>query len=430
MGEVRERAQSPGARRLAGIVRAVVGFVVPPGGSPWLLTVRTLTYAVGSGAYLAVNAVFFTRYAGLSAAEVALGLSVRAAVELLVSVSLGRVADRVGGLRAWLAGSLAQALLFALYPQVRDVSAFLAVIVLMGCAGSLGAAGRARYIGDVVAAGRRVGVSAFLRSVQNIGLAAGTGLAGLALAVDTPSGYVLVIYLNSGILLLEVLLLACFGATAGSPAAAGPARFSRTTAMRDVPFLALSALNGLLALNEPMLFVVLPLWILQRTDAPQVLIAVTLVVNMAMTVLLQVRTSRRAEDVIGAARSQRFAGCWLAAACLTFWASGLSSGPWTVALLVGGLVTLTFGELYASAAAWGQSYGLAPDGMRAEYIAVHELGPKATWILGPLGVVALVMTPAGWLVMVVLFLAVAALCVPAARWAMSTPRPGAGTRTD
>ncbi|MEV0381281.1 MFS transporter [Nonomuraea sp. NPDC050643] len=404
------------------IIRAVMGFVIPPGGSPWLLTVRALTYAIGSGAYMAISAVFFTRYVGLSATEVGLGLSVRAAAGLLVSVPLGRVTDRVGGLRAWTAGSLVQALLFLAFPQVTDMTGFLAAMVLMGCAGTFGAGGRAKYIGDIVADGRRVGVSAFLRTLQNIGLAAGTGLAGLALAVDTPTGYVAVMYLNAGILVVEVLLLAFFGGAVRRPPATRTARAGRPAALRDLPFLALSCVNGILALNEPVLLVVLPLWIVQRTDAPQVLIAVVLVSNMVMTVLLQVRASRGAEDVLGAAGAQRHAGCWLAAACLTFWASGLTSGPWTVAVLLAGLVLLTLGELRASAAGWGQSYALSPESMRAEYLAVYDLGPKATWVIGPAGVVAVILVPAGWLIMAVVFSLAAVLSVPVSRWAMSTPR--------
>ncbi|MEW9552345.1 MFS transporter [Nonomuraea sp. NPDC050783] len=411
------------------IIRAVVGFVIPPGGSPWLLTVRALTYAIGSGAYLAISTVFFTRHVGLSATEVGLGLSLRAAVGLLAGVPLGRVTDRVGGLRAWLAGSLAQALLFAALPQVSGMTAFLAAMAFLGGAGTLSVVGRARYVGDIVAGDRRVGVSAFLRTLQNVGLAAGTGIAGLALAADTPAAYVAVMYLNAGILAVEVLLLALFGGTAERPPAAGPSRARRPLAIRDLPFLALAFVNGILSLNEPILFVVLPLWMVQRTDAPQVLIAVTLVANMAMTVLLQVRVSRGAEEVIGAARAQRHAGCWLAAACLAFWAAGAGSGPWTVGILLAGLVMLTLGELRASAAGWGQSYGLAPESMRAEYLAVYDLGPKATWIAGPAGVVAVVLLPGGWLAVAALFLAAAALSVPVSRWAMNTPRLTAETPT-
>jgi nitrate/nitrite transporter NarK len=50
----------------------------------------------GRALFITMSAIFFTESVGLSAAKVGLGLTIAAAVALLVGVPAGRLADRVG----------------------------------------------------------------------------------------------------------------------------------------------------------------------------------------------------------------------------------------------------------------------------------------------------------------------------------------------
>ena len=76
---------------------------LPPPGLARRLCLQSALYAVGSGVFLAGNAVFFTRVVGLTPAQVGLGISISGLVAFLVSVPLGKAVDRVGTLRCWLA---------------------------------------------------------------------------------------------------------------------------------------------------------------------------------------------------------------------------------------------------------------------------------------------------------------------------------------
>jgi hypothetical protein len=64
--------------------------------------------------------------------------------------------------------------------------------------------------------------------------------------------------------------------------------------LRDRPYLAISALNGLLMTYGAVLTVGLPLWIVRRTHAPAWTVAGAFLLNTALAVALQVPASRGA----------------------------------------------------------------------------------------------------------------------------------------
>ena len=72
-------------------VRALVSSAVPSGPTGRRLAVMALIDASGTGAFLAVSAVFFTRSVGLSAAQVGLGLALAACLGLATAVPIGAV---------------------------------------------------------------------------------------------------------------------------------------------------------------------------------------------------------------------------------------------------------------------------------------------------------------------------------------------------
>ncbi|TGA91874.1 hypothetical protein [Streptomyces sp. MZ04] len=86
------------------------------------------------------------------------------------------------------------------------------------------------------------------------------------------------------------------------PAAAVEAG-SRWRAVRDLPYLAVTLLNAMLVIQYTLLEVGLPLWIVERTDAPRWTAALLLIVNCVLVALLQVRMSRSVSDVPGAVRA-------------------------------------------------------------------------------------------------------------------------------
>jgi MFS family permease len=100
-------------------------------------------------------------------------------------------------------------------------------------------------------------------------------------------------------------------------------------------------------------------------------------------------------------------------------------------LLVAAVLLLTLGELWTSAAQWGLQYGLAPRHSQGEYGAVFSLGYTVQSVIGPVALTALMQGVgiSGWLIVAVLFAALAVATAPAVRWAVAT-RPQDPERTE
>ena len=121
-------------------------------------------------------------------------------------------------------------------------------------------------------------------------------------------------------------------------------------------------------------------------------------------------------------RNARWASVVLLVGCVIM---GLSIGLPTaaaVAVVAGGVVLLTAGELLHSGSQWGMVYELAPPQAEAEYLAGLEMSMAAQAMIGPAFGTWLVLSfgLVGWTVLGVLFVLAAILIGPAARWTAAT----------
>ncbi|NUQ99480.1 MAG: MFS transporter [Streptomyces sp.] len=370
---------------------------------------------MGTGLYLAGSMVFFTRYVGLRPSYVGVGLSAALTTGLLAQVPCGMAADRFGGRIAWLAGSAAEAAAFFLYPLVRSFPAFAAVAIIEAVGMAQASAGKWRYLGDLFPDGSRAAGRGYLRSANNAGMALGTVLAGVPLAIGGRAAY-LVVFLG-----IAAATTAGCGLVAWAVPRFPVRRQSRDerrrkgrSALRDPMFVAATVLSGVVSLNGPLLSVIFPLWLLKRTDAPPVLISASLLLNMVLVIAFQPAAGRSAEDLAGAGRAQRLAAAALAAASVAFAVSAVTRGAPTVAVLVTAVVVLTASEVFSDAAVSGIGYNLAPAERRGEYLSVISLGGSLSWAVAPAGLTALVIGagPVGWAVAAGLFSGVGALTRP------------------
>jgi MFS family permease len=405
----------------AGRVPGLIVRIAPPPGVARALTVRSIVYAVGMGVFQAGSAVFFTRYLGLTATQVGVALSVAGALTVLGSVPIGSAVDRFGSRRTWLVAGLVEAAAFASYPLARGFAAFLAVACLIALADLTTSVAKHAYTLHALPPGERVRALAYQRSALNVGFTVGAGLSGIVLAVGTRSAYLWLVLANAAVLLVTAAVVARLPRVA---AARGKQSGNPFAVLRDLPFVRLSAANGVLQGHQTLFTVVLPLWVVTVTDAPAYLVPILFMVNTVMAVTLQVRTSRGSETLPGAAAALRVAGATIAAAALLLGAAVLVHGYLTVALLVAGAATLTLGELTQSAGAWGVSAVVPPEDRRGEYLGAFKLGGQLQQTFAPAGLTFLAIGTGGWgwLVVAAVMLAAGGYAARAVHRVAATPR--------
>ncbi|MFI7405165.1 MFS transporter [Streptomyces sp. NPDC049541] len=384
-------------------------------------TVLTLFNSLGNGLYFPLGVLYFTRIVGLDATAVGLGLTVAGLVGVAAGVPAGRAADRWGarqvGALLWAGTGMAT----AAYVLVQSYAGFLVAVV---CATGLQMASRGvqgAIYADVLPAATRVEARAYLRMVTNVAMGVGGAFGAVALQLDTRGAYVTVIVLNAVSFVAPALMVRRLPLAphAVERVAAGAPVGDRWRAVRDLPYLAVTVLNAVLVVQYTLSEVGLPLWIVERTEAPRWTAAVLMIVNCALVALFQVRVARRVSQVPGAVRAMGWAGLLLAAACAVYAVSAGLSPVWAVLALTVGAVVQVFSEVLMAAGGWTLGYELADARAHGVYQGVFGAGMSAGMMAGPalVTVTAIRHGGAGWAVLAVLFALAGLAVAPAVRWA-------------
>lgn len=395
------------------------------------LVTATAVSRIGRGVFFAVTVLFFTQIIGLSPAQAAVVLAVSSGCGVIASFLGGWLADRWSARRLAFGFEVCGGLLLASYAFVGDFVSALVLASLSGFFDSLGYSSRSAIIARGFASERRVHARAVLRTVTNLSIAAGSGLGAIALALGTPEAYRTVIAV-AGILgalgsLPLLRLTSAVDAPARTPvtgqltptgsidteaAAAALAErrdWSRRSPWRDPRYLLLSVLSAVFGMQFGVAEFGVPLWITQNTNAPEVMVAVLLIVNTTLVVLFQVRASRGTHDVATAGRVTLVAGWLMVAACLIYaLAAGLPAWA-AIVILIAGMIAHTFAEILSQAGAWGLSFELADPVRAGAYQGVFGMGFSLGALASPIVVNATAITfgLAGWAMLAAIFLAAA-----------------------
>ena len=385
------------------------------------LAAMNLVNTFGSGLFMTLGALYFTRIVGLSVAQVGLVLTVAGGVGVLAGVPFGHAADRLGVRGVLIALLLAEAAGTASYALVGSFPAFLLVAVVTTTFDRASNAVRNGLYAVALPPQTRTQGRAYLRAVTNVGIGTGAALAAVALQADTKTAYALLILLDSLTFVIATAILLLLPVRTGPAVAVPTAPTPRSRALRDGPYLAITGLNSVLALQFGLLEVGLPLWIAGHTHAPRVMVALTLLLNTVLVVLMQVRASRGVTDVASAARAAARGGLLMAGSCLLL--AGAHGVPaWTaVVLLLAGIVIQTLSEVSCSAAGWAMSYDLADPAQPSAYQGVYQSGFALAAMLAPLIVTstALRFGFVGWCLLAALFAAAGLALTPVSAWAAS-----------
>jgi hypothetical protein len=197
---------------------------------------------------------------------------------------------------------------------------------------------------------------------------------------------------------------------------------SRWQALKDRPYVALTALDALMMIQNQMLIFALPLWIIGYTDAPRWFVGVSMAVNTALVVCLQVRVSRGVTDNASAGRTARRAGAALLLSTALIAVAGGAPGWGAVAFVLLGVVVLTLGELWYAAASFELSFGLAPEHAQGQYSGLLAIGQGLGNAAGPpvLGLLCIGWGEPGWLAVGALFLVTGQLFPFVVKWSERT----------
>ncbi|MEU5899176.1 MFS transporter [Streptomyces venezuelae] len=382
---------------------------------------------MGTGLWMGAAALYFTLVAGLSVAEVGMLLGVSGAVGIAGAPLAGHLADRFPVTRILIGAQLQQAVALLALLTTDD----FALLLLYSAVNSLadrGANVLTKLYAARIAGRDRTRYQAVQRTVSNAGWAVG-GLAGAcALAVGTTHAYQALLLGNVvSFLAAAALTLRCaeppspsrvvsgsptatpgsITATPGSPAAApgsttdasgattapGPA----SNPWRDRSFLLFTVTEAALFLDDAVLQVGIPLWIVHATDAPHGLAPLLMVLNCVLVVGCQVPLSRFGSTPERArALLVPLAVCFVVG-CAALTVSALGGTGVAVAALTAAAIALTFAEILHAIASWELSIALAPGDAQGAYLGVHGLSSSAQRSGGPLLVTTVIAAgPLAW----------------------------------
>ncbi|GAB7005877.1 hypothetical protein JCM18899A_33500 [Nocardioides sp. AN3] len=439
------------------------------------LAIQSIVSAFGEGAFLTGSAFYFTQLVGLSAQHVGLGLSLAAAVQFVASVPTGRWVDRTGAKRAWLSMAAIEAVLYFLWPAISGFATFLAIMAAMSVVESAMRAGRNAYTIAVFPREQRVASQAYMRAARNVGYTLGALLAGLALALQSDMAMQLVPLITGALLVANTVWVWRLPALPNTatpqrvmvppeppmspeplapvaptqsptdpPAAAlawtdqseggtterregrrglqggghAPKRSggaNQQSAIQNRGYLLMSIFNGVLGTHGVLLNTVIPLWLVEETDAPRVLLAWLFGTNTVMAVFLQVAAARGVTTVQESLRAQyRGAACFILS-CGIVLVTHDTTGWITIVLVWVGHVTVTGSELFQSAGMWGLVAELSDPERPGDYQGVSSLGYTLSEIWAPALYTFLAMTlgAPGWVIIALIVLAAAVGIGPA-----------------
>ncbi|MGW1927207.1 MFS transporter, partial [Streptomyces massasporeus] len=216
--------------------------LLPSTGPQRTLAASNFVNTVGSGLFLTAGVLYFTQAVRLPAGTVGLGLGIAGALSLAVGIGVGHLADRCGARGVYVATLAVQAAATAAFVFADSFWPFVLAVSTATGAKAAGLAARAplvRHYGGE----RPQEFRAYLRAVTNVGISLGALLAGWAVQVGTLGAYQLLVLGNSLAFGASAVVLFLLPPVAPAPVARGP----RWIALRDRPYLALTALDGVMA---------------------------------------------------------------------------------------------------------------------------------------------------------------------------------------
>ena len=382
----------------------------PPGGRNARIMLLALALdRTGSGLWASSSVLYFTYVTHLHAQQIGLLLGAAGVAGVIGSPLAGRLAQRLP-VRSLLIGChLLRLLTLSLLLLCTGFDELLPVVAVTYL-GDRGAKTLEMLFATRTAGQRRATYQALSRSAANAGYAVGAGIAAIGVAVGTSSAYRTSILGDALSFLAAAALVWRTREPRDQAAAAAPTVDAasgslptghRPSPWRDRGYLRFVLLDIPMNLDDSILNVGLPLWLVNRTSAPHALVPCFLIVNTVLVVALQLRVSARAEGPRRAVRAVLLYGAVLLGACLALAAATRGGAAVATAVLLTAALLVTLAELMRSVSSWELAVQLAPQQARASYLGVAGMSQSVQKSLGPPLLTGVVMAagPAGWVLL-------------------------------
>jgi MFS family permease len=406
----------------------MVRSLVPPGRNERVYLLAALINLYGTGLIYTAMTLYALRVVHLSAVRSGLALTIAGLVGLLVSMPIGRLADRHGPRDVARLTLLLSAVAAAGY--VFFAHSFVSYLIVAIVDGSALSASNTASVALLRRVGK-AGATTFrsqAAAVINLGISLGVATCGIAIEVNTVTAYRALFLGNAVSCLVAAAVLSRLPKYEPLPGAREQSPF---TAVRDRAFVAYTLLSGTMYMQYMVLGLLLPVWVVFHTSAPRWSVSAFVVINTVMVVLFQVRVGKTVQTVRQGGEAYRRAGVIFLLSCS---AMGLAAGlpAWGALLLLAGAVVVhTYGELWQSSAKYALDFGLAPPHATGQYQGLVGMANFAGQALSPLVLIGLVLSGgrAGFIALGAWF-ALLGLTGPAvARWGERT-RPAVSATED
>jgi len=380
---------------------------------------------LGTATFNLAAAIFYTQVVGLSVGEVGLAMGIGAVVGVTAGIPVGRLADRRGPRGVYLCTLCLQGVAAAALVLVQSFWMLALLLSLGALAQSASVAARGpivrRYAGEKPARFR-----AYLRASVNLSYSLGALAAGLVIQLNTPAAYLGLILGNAASYFVTAAVISLLPSVEpklkANEAAPRKDAGKKRTALRDYPFVTVTALDGIMSIQGKVLSFALPLWIVGHTSAPRWFVGLSVLINTIMVITLQVRASKGVETNSGAAKVWRRSGWAFLAGMTLIGLTGWVTLWAAVVLILIGVIIHTVGELWQAAGSFELRYSLAPASAQGEYSGVFQMGGSLTSVVAPsvLGFFCITWGSPGWVVLGGIFALLGLAMPPVVRWADRT----------
>jgi hypothetical protein len=383
-----------------------------------VLALGALLDTVATGVYLAAATLYFVVYVGIPAPSVGVALGLANVVGLLSPMPVARLTQRLGVVRVYVALLLLRGVAMAGYAFADGYWRYLVVTCFFTSVSRAALPLLQVLVGQLEGAENRTRTMASLRTVNNIGLAGGFLVAaGVQLLHSRPAYLVLFVVGGLSFAAVAAVTVAATRGVVGREQPAPATTRRARSVYADGRFLTVAVANAVMLLHDSMLFILIPLWVVQRCGLSPTASSILLMLNTLLTVLLQVHLARFAKGVRGALRLLGWSVVALAIACVSLGSAGRGTTWVVVALLAAAVALLTVGENLHAVAGWELSFLLSNPAQRAQYLSLFSLGYTGQLIVGPVLMTSVVLPRGmpGVLLMVGLFVLAAAVTAVAVR---------------